>query len=409
MTKPANEIHSVKDLLDILNTLGEAEHGKTRFFRGHSKSSYLMRPNIYRQHYLIENEDKIIRDAIVNCPDDFSPNDTLFEKLVKLQHYGYATRLLDLTSNALVALYFAALSQEAEDGELIILDIPDEQIKYDDSDTVAILTALGLLSHHKAINISEYLNLVEKQAYELTRREHEKEIEKMKQQQQNLTEPMNEEIDIRINIYQEAFKYSIEKLKENYLNYFNDNNLKQSTLKNILDLNTFLNKASKSPDIQQPLSIEDIIECQNNLILTYGNKIINDFIKYLIHTLNNDTYDIFPVFNDLYNIIKSDKPYFERKINPFHFNKVVCVRAKLNNPRILRQQGLFLLFGINGTKVNPANVPDEWLRKVNNQKIIIKNKKQILRELKSFGISKQTLFPELESQAQEIMAQYKPK
>lgn len=32
-----------------------------------------------------------------------------------------------------------------------------------------------------------------------------------------------------------------------------------------------------------------------------------------------------------------------------------------------------------------------------------------MQELKAFGISKQTLFPELESQAQEIMAQYESK
>lgn len=144
MQPNVNEICSIKDLLNILNSLGEVEQGKTRFFRGHSKSSYLMQPSIYRQSYLIENEDKIIRDALTHCPDDFSPNDTLFEKLVKLQHYGYATRLLDLTTNALVALYFAVSSQENEDGELIILDIPNTKIKYDDSDTVVVLSALSL-------------------------------------------------------------------------------------------------------------------------------------------------------------------------------------------------------------------------------------------------------------------------
>ena len=41
-------------------------------------------------------------------------------------------------------------------------------------------------------------------------------------------------------------------------------------------------------------------------------------------------------------------------------------------------------------------------------KIIVKaeSKIKILKELKAFGISKQTLFPELESQASEIIAQY---
>ena len=124
------EINSVSDLSRILQTLGEPEKGHTRFFRGHGDKDWQMLPSIYREDYLIENEDKIIKDALTYCPDDFLPSDTLFEKLVKLQHYGYSTRLLDLTANALVALYFAASPSSNKDGELIILDIPDTEIKY---------------------------------------------------------------------------------------------------------------------------------------------------------------------------------------------------------------------------------------------------------------------------------------
>ena len=143
-----HEINSISDLSQILQTLGEPEKGHTRFFRGHGDEGWQMQPRIYRAKHLIENEDKIIKDALTYCPDDFLPSDTLFEKLVKLQHYGYSTRLLDLTTNALVALYFAAWNEQHhdKDGELIILDIPDKQIKYGDSDTVAILSALSLQS-----------------------------------------------------------------------------------------------------------------------------------------------------------------------------------------------------------------------------------------------------------------------
>ena len=147
-----HEINSVSDLSKILRTLGEPEKGHTRFFRGHGDESWKLLPSIYREDYLIENEDKIIKDTLTYCPDDFLPSDTLFEKLVKLQHYGYSTRLLDLTTNALVALYFASLSyinpetnkEEKKDGEFIILDIPNADIKYSDSDTVTVLSAISL-------------------------------------------------------------------------------------------------------------------------------------------------------------------------------------------------------------------------------------------------------------------------
>lgn len=161
----SHEISSVSDLLEILKEIGEPEQGHTRFFRGQADVRWRMLPGIYRKgcEYLIENEHKIIKDTFTNCPDDFSPDDTLFEKLVKLQHYGYATRLLDLTANALVALYFAAWNKEHhdKDGELIILDIPDEEVKYGDSDTVAILSAISLRSEAfdliKIIDNSEVL------------------------------------------------------------------------------------------------------------------------------------------------------------------------------------------------------------------------------------------------------------
>lgn len=334
-SKNRNEIHSIENLLDVLYLLGEPKQGTTRFFRGHSKSSYLMQPSIYRQLYLIENEDKIIRDALTNCPDDFSPSDTLFEKLVKLQHYGYATRLLDLTTNALVALYFAASSQENEDGELIILDIPDEQIKYDDSDTVAVLSAISLTK--KDLILENYIDFATKCA-ELTYHEY-----------------------IYIN---NPDSQDSQKIKDTVLKKFN-----------LPDWQTTLMLGAD--EVKQETFLKNFNEQQN--------------IVSLIHN------------------IRADKPSFRPVIQPTDMQRVLCVRAKLNNARISRQQGSFLLFGIDNEKVKPAHVPDEWLRRVDNQKIIIKNKKQIMKELKSFGISKQTLFPELESQAQEIMAQYKPK
>ena len=340
MTKQPNEIRSISDLTQILKELGEPKHGTTRFFRGQAKKWELL-PSIYRKDkpYLIENEDKIIKDALTNCPDDFSPNDTLFEKLVKLQHYGYATRLLDLTASALVALYFACNKEEhnKELGEFIIFDIPDTKIKYGDSDTVAILAALSF--RNKDFDFSEYM----RNSDIISNRE--------------IKEKALDEIHLTIQRMK-----TLADLKEQY------------------------------PDIKKLLQLDGTKQLFNL-----------DTIKLL--NFNNQN-EVISLIHD----VRADKPSFRPAIEPEDLTRVLCVRAKLNNARISRQQGCFLLFGINNEKRNPAEIPDDWKRlPTKGKRFIVRNKKQIMQELRAFGISKQTLFPELESQAQEIMAQYESK
>lgn len=75
------------------------------FFRGQKNADWSIFPNVFRSDGL-EKESIIIQSALRQNPFEFqSKND--FEILTKLQHYGLGTRLLDVTLNPLVALYFA--------------------------------------------------------------------------------------------------------------------------------------------------------------------------------------------------------------------------------------------------------------------------------------------------------------
>lgn len=54
---------------------------------------------------------------------------TFIEKLAWMQHYGFPTRLLDVTRNKLVALYFATSGVRAEKmGMVYVIGIPEDQI-----------------------------------------------------------------------------------------------------------------------------------------------------------------------------------------------------------------------------------------------------------------------------------------
>ena len=60
--------------------------------------------------------------------------------LVRMQHYDLPTRLLDITTNPLIALYFACADGVDYDGEVIIFQLPLARVRYFDSDTVSCLS-----------------------------------------------------------------------------------------------------------------------------------------------------------------------------------------------------------------------------------------------------------------------------
>ena len=102
--------------------------------------------------------------------------------------------------------------------------------------------------------------------------------------------------------------------------------------------------------------------------------------------------------------VRQDKPHFEPIIQPAHLGKVICVKPMLDNPRIIRQDGAFLLFGIDGDKTKPAQLEQSSV--VERIMINKTKKKEISSQLESLGISKATMFPEIEQVASHIKEQY---
>lgn len=74
------------------------------FYRGAANERYLLAPGVYRTGE--KPEDFYFHELQVRCPAPFAGRRYL-EKLTYMQHYGAPTRLLDITANPLVALYFA--------------------------------------------------------------------------------------------------------------------------------------------------------------------------------------------------------------------------------------------------------------------------------------------------------------
>ena len=111
------------------------EKGLSLLFRGQACSDNELIPSIGRKtptgKALIEEERNMIEMAKYKLPTVFSRDLTPIELLALLQHHGIPTRLLDVSENALVGLYFACHDDKmsvGKDAEVIVFKTNDSDV-----------------------------------------------------------------------------------------------------------------------------------------------------------------------------------------------------------------------------------------------------------------------------------------
>lgn len=247
------------------------------FYRGHSnREKYKLSPAVFRTDEERKAEPTMFRELLISNSPDFRDDHSTFEKLVRMQHYSLPTRLLDISTNPLIALYFACKSSPDKSGEVVRFAIKKSEMKFFDSDTVSCIANLAQLSQS------------DKQAISFTG--------------------------------------------------------------------------------------------------------------------SNDQFNGQDPIRKLLHFIKEEKPYFRDAIVPSDLKRIICVRGKLNNTRIMSQSGAFLIFGLDASLPEIGNSDI----KVERMTMSAGSKKKMIQELDTLALNESTIFPYIENSARYIAAKYRP-
>lgn len=135
------QANSVDQFLKLLERFKQY---KGVFFRGQSEKYSTISPSISRDKGYYENEHLIFEETIRLKKEEFEVYKWPIEKLAKMQHFGIPTRLVDVTIDPLVALFFAIQNVDDENAGNVYVFIQNGHSL--DSKHVRLLSLVSTLS-----------------------------------------------------------------------------------------------------------------------------------------------------------------------------------------------------------------------------------------------------------------------
>lgn len=119
------------------------------FYRGHNDDAYRLLPSILRAgkgwSSMFDDEYRIVVEATRHPMQWMKGCKNNFERLAYLQHACGPTRLLDITENPLIALFFACWSNLKTNGKVFVFAIDKDKVKGPSNFTPNIISSMAFV------------------------------------------------------------------------------------------------------------------------------------------------------------------------------------------------------------------------------------------------------------------------
>lgn len=152
--KISNNILEVISLSEFTSIVSEYKNKKNIFYRGQKNKSFNISCSLSRDYGYVENEYNMIYDTLQVKSEEFKSYKYPIEILSKMQHYEIPTRLIDVTLDPYIALYFSIEeSEETNDAEVFVFEKESYSIDSKDVRLVSLLSMSNDYSTNKIIEL----------------------------------------------------------------------------------------------------------------------------------------------------------------------------------------------------------------------------------------------------------------